>query len=208
MAFWFLQLLVIPASAVAGYRSGLGASIRQANDVVAVLFAALTVWSVVFEERSPRLLWYVLPGFGVAIFGALSSLSSHAALVISVQGGWLALKLWVLSAICLCISWSERDMRRVMGAFVIGGSVVALIAVTDYISHGFVSHALHTNVPIQGATDYRTGRVTAPFATPADLSLCMSLLFGIAIAAYRLDNRSDTSAPPCSSCVRLHYHCA
>ena len=75
-------------------------------------------------------------------------------------------------------------MRRVMGAFVIGGSVVALIAVTDYISHGFVSHALHTNVPIQGATDYRTGRVTAPFATPADLSLCMSLLFGIAIAAY------------------------
>ena len=188
VAFWFLQLLVIPASAIVGYKSNLGASIRQANDVVAALFLVLTIWSVAFEGKTPRVLWYVLPGCGVAAIGVLSSIAVQASPAVTLQGGWLALKLWALSAICLCVSWSEHDMRRVIRAFLMGGCLVALIAVADYVSHGTVSHTLHTNVIIEGGTGYRPSTVTAPFATPADLSLCMSLLFGIAVAAYAARN--------------------
>jgi O-antigen ligase len=65
----------------------------------------------------------------------------------------------------------------------------------DYVSHGGVAATLHTNVITSGVATYRSDSISAIFATPGEYSLCMSLLFGIALASYAtLRQRRDLAA--------------
>ncbi len=196
LGFWILQLLLVPASALVGYTSSLGAAVRQCNDVITAVFVVMCIWNLVAKRSSVRPLRYVLAGCGVAICGLASSLIASAELTVTTEGAWLGLKIWTLIAIALCVPWRSSDIQRIFRVFQYSGIVVALIGVLDYLTHGGVATALHTSsyATATGAGAYRANAIRAIFATPGEYSLCMSLLFGVALTSYSMWRRPQDLA--------------
>lgn len=186
LGLWLVQFLLIPGSALVGYTSSLGSAIRQANDVVTVVFVLLICWMLITERASLGPLRYVLAGVGVGVCGLASSIISQGELIVTLEGAWLGLKMWTLIAIALCVPWRAKDITRIFSVFLFAGVCVALVGMVDYITHGGVAATLRTSeyATAVGGGVYRADAIRALFATPGEYSLCMSLLFGVAIAAY------------------------
>jgi O-antigen ligase len=195
LGFWVLQVVLVPGSALVGYTSPLGESIRRGVDVITGALVVLVVVRVL-SEQGPRVpLRYVIAGAGVGLCGLASSLAAHADPTVTIEGAWLGLKMWTLLAIALCLRWRRDDVTRMWTVFRRVGIGIALAGIADYFSHGGVAAALHTDVITKGVATYRSGAVSAIFATPGQYSLCMSLLFGIALAFYAtMRQRRDLAA--------------
>jgi O-antigen ligase len=195
LAFWVLQLVLVPVSALAGYTTPLGAAIRQGTDVITGALVIMVIWSLVTHRASLGPLRYVIAGIGVGVCGLASSLVAHGGIAVTAEGAWLGLKMWTLIAIALCIRWRAADAVRICSVFRRTGICIALLGLADYVTHGGVAATLHTNVITNGVATYRSNSISAIFATPGEYSLCMSLLFGIALASYAtLRQRRDLAA--------------
>jgi hypothetical protein len=184
LGFWFLQLLLVPASALVGYGSPLGSAIRQGNDVITAVFVLMCVWKLLAGHSRIGTLRYAIAGGAVAICGLVSSLVAGGGLTVTAEGAWLGLKMWTLIAIALCVPWRARDVQRNFKVFQYSGIVVALTGILDYATHGGVAMTLHTNIVTKGVSLYRADAVQAIFTNPGEYSLAMSLFFAIGLASY------------------------
>jgi len=195
LGFWIFQLFLVPASALVGYTSPLGESLRQGTDVITGALVVLVAWSLYSHRRFPGPLRYVVAGIGVGVCGLASSLVAHGGATVTAEGAWLGLKVWTLIAIALCIQWRPADVSRIFSVFRRVGICVALIGIVDYFTHGGVAAILHTNVLTNGVVTYRSDSISAIFATPGEYSLCMSLMFGVTLASYAtMRQRRDLAA--------------
>jgi hypothetical protein len=184
MGLWLFELLDPPLSAVFGYNSGTGQSIRQADEVLVLLFVLLTIWRTLRSDIKMPSLLFVAPGFGVALFGFLGAVVHNVPSSTALVGALLGLKFWIILGAALLLPWTTKDLKRVYSTVMVVGLIVAALGFLDYLTHGGVSRALHTSNYNVNEGGYRSEAVHSIFPTPGEYSLFMSLLFGISFSRF------------------------
>jgi hypothetical protein len=182
-ALWLYQLVRTPLAAALREVGPAGALVDQLTDVAAAVLVLSLVWRLVAEgeRRDLRLL---LPALVFGGVGLVSSVLASAPATTTLEGLWLATKLWVLAGLALALPWTCEDTERVFRLVMGAGAVVAVLGIADYLSAGAVAGGLHSNLNVSVINTYRSGAAQAVFSTPNDYSLGMSLL--VAIGAARL----------------------
>src|SRR3954451_22726996 len=184
IGLWLVIVLISPLSAVVGYQSSTGESVRQLGTVLVCLFVLLTLRRAMLSDSPWPPLRYVAAGAGVAFFGLASSIASGAPSSVTLVGAVLGLKLWILVVTTLMLPWKAADGDRVYPALMSVGVVVAILGLLDYATHGAVSSVFHTNNYNVAAGAYRSDAVHSSFPTPGGFSLFMSLLFAVSFARF------------------------
>jgi hypothetical protein len=184
IGLWLFEVFNAPVSAVFGYFSTTGEAIRQGDEVLVLFFAGLTLWRTLQTTMQVPPLRFVLPGVGVALFGLLGAIVHGVPLNVTMTGGLLGLKFWIMVVVTLLLPWTSKDVERVYKTFMIVGVVVAVIGLADYLTHGAVSRALHTSDYGVRTGGYRSEAVHSVFPNPGEYSLFMSLLFAVAFARF------------------------
>jgi hypothetical protein len=184
IGFWAFQLVIAPLSAIVGYTTSTGSALRQINDVAVILFLSFILWQLLSGRSIQFPLRYILPGVGVALCGLSSAILGGVDISTAAQGSWLGLKMWILIALALSISWRPNNIRWFFTVAKWLGVIVALLGIVDFVTHGGVATALHTNVSTKGVSIYRADAIQAIFTNPGEYSLAMSLFFAIALASY------------------------
>ena len=106
---WIAVVLNAALSVLVGYDSSAGQKVRQADEVLVLLFVALTVWRTLrTNTRIPLRL--VLPGLGVALCGLLGAALQVVPLEVVIPGAWLGTE--VLDDDRCCRSPSMEGSRR------------------------------------------------------------------------------------------------
>src|SRR5580704_14769260 len=103
IALWLFEIFNAPLSATFGYFSSTGEAIRQANELLVLLFAALTLWRLLRSSIALPPPAVLLPALGVLVFGVLGDITHEVPLTVSVVGAWLGLKFWTMLAITLLL---------------------------------------------------------------------------------------------------------
>ncbi len=194
---WLFVVFNAPLSILAGYYSSAGQAIRQADEVLVLLFVGLTIWRTMRSSVRLPPLRFILPGIGVAFFGLLGAVLHHVPLIVTLTGIWLGLKLWTMVGVTLLLPWKMEDLRRVYAILTGVGLLVAALGFADYLTHGGASQALHIGIPHGAAIPhetrgFRTEAVDAIFPHPGEYSLFMSLLFALTFARFGVKrSRSD-----------------
>lgn len=192
VALWILEVFNGPISAVFGYTSSTGAAVRQADEPLVVLLLCITVFQAVRTKRSPAAVQLILlAAAGVALFGLLGAVVNGVPLTVTLVGAWLGLKLWVIIAITVLIPWKSSDYERIYSVMIRVGIAVAAFGIADYVTHGAVSHTLHTSDYHGEAGGFRAEAVHSIFPHPGEYSLFMSLLFAIAFARFAIRRRTS-----------------
>jgi hypothetical protein len=188
IGLWLFEVFNAPLSTIFGYSSSAGQAVRQADEVLVLLFVSLTILqSIRANVRLPPLR-FVLPGIGVAVFGLLGAIVHGVPMNVSLSGALLGLKLWIMIAAVLVLPWKLADSERIYTAAMIVGVFVAIVGIADHLTHGAVTSTLHiSNITIVREGAYRSGADHSIFPTPGEYSLFMSLLF--ALVAARLANK-------------------
>jgi len=181
---WLFEIFNSPLSAIPGYFSPTGEAIRQADELLVVLFVCLTLWRTARSDARLPPLWAILPGVGVALFGLLGAAIHGVPLKVTVVGGWLGLKLWTMLVIALLLPWKRSDVERVYSAFTKIGLFVAAFGLADYLSHDAISTALHISIYAFQAGSLRGEAAHSIFPHPNELSLFMSLLFALTFVRF------------------------
>jgi hypothetical protein len=182
---WVLELINAPLSATFGYSSSTGRAVRQGDEVLVLLFLALTIWRTMRTNAPMPALRFVVPGIVIGLFGIIGAIVHAVPLNVSATGALLALKLWVMVVAALMLPWKRGDVDRVYSVITKTGVAVAAVGLADFATHGAVSRALHTsNYNVAGAAGYRAEAVHSIFPSPGEYSLFMSLLFAFAFARF------------------------
>ncbi len=182
LGLWVLDVFNSPLSSAVGYFSTAGQLVRQGDEVLVLAFAALTIWRTLRSDAVLPPARLVIPGVGFALFGMISGIAHGVPTSINLTGALLSLKLWIMIVLTLLLPWERKDLRRVYNTLMVVGVMIALLGLGDYLSHGAISRALHTNGG--GGGSYRAAAVQSIFPTPGDYSLFMSLLFALAFAHF------------------------
>lgn len=184
IGLWFFEVFNAPLSAAFGYSSETGQTIRQADEILVLLFVILTVWRTLRTSVSFPPFAAVLPGAGVAMFGLLGGIMHGVPTNITAVGALLGLKFWIIVVVIFLLPWQTRDLARVYTILTRLGLVVALFGFVDFVTHGAVSRALHTSNYVLEPGTYRSNAVHSIFPTPGEYSFFMSLLFGVTFARF------------------------
>lgn len=188
LGLWVIEVLIGPVSAIAGYEATAGRTIRQADEILIVLLVMLTVWRAVEVRETLPPLRFVLPGVGVALFGLLGAVVHNVPLFVAITGAWLGLKLWIMVPVVLLLPWRQEDVRRVYTVVVCVGTIIGLLGLADYATHGAVSNTLHTAG--YSTSGYRLDAVRSILPQPGEYSLFMSLLFAFAFSRFATTRRT------------------
>jgi hypothetical protein len=192
IGLWLFEVLNAPLSAMFGYFSRVGQSIRQGDEFLVLLFLVFTVLRTLGTTIRLPPARFVLPSVGIALFGILGAINHDVPLGTAALGLWLGLKLWIMIILTLLLPWEREDVARIFRVITVVGLLVAGLGFVDFVTHGALSRALHTanyNVREGG---YRSEAVHSIFPTPGEYSLFMSLLFGLVIARFTSTwSRSD-----------------
>jgi hypothetical protein len=192
LGLWLFEVFNPAISARFGYFSSAGETIRQADEILIVLFVGLTVWRAMQSDTPMPPLRFILPAVGVAMFGAVGGALHHVPLTITALGGWLGLKLWIMLGITLLLPWKSSDITRVYTVLTRVGVFVASLGLVDFFTHAAVSRALQTSIYRFEAEAFRGEAVHSIFPHPGEYSLFMSLLFALAFARFAAKhNKSD-----------------
>jgi hypothetical protein len=184
---WILEVFNGPISAIFGYTSSTGAAIRQVDEILVILLFCLTVYRAARSKTQLTPLQIIVPSaIGVALFGMLGAVVQGVPVTVTLVGAWLSLKLWVIVGISVLLPWEPADFRRVYVIMTRVGVAVAVIGFADYLTHGAVSHALHTSNYHGEAGGFRAEAVHSIFPHPGEYSLFMSLLFAITFARFAM----------------------
>lgn len=186
---WIFEVFNPSISAVFGYFSPAGETIRQADELLVVLFVSLTIWRAIQTRAEMPSARFVLPGLAVAIFGLLGAVLHHVPVPVAAVGAWLGLKLWVMVLVTLLLPWKAGDAQRVFKVLTRIGVFVAVLGVLDYLTHAAVSRALHTSIYNFETEAFRGEAVHSIFPHPGEYSLFMSLLFALAFASFAVRHR-------------------
>jgi hypothetical protein len=186
---WIFEVFNPSISAVFGYFSPAGETIRQADELLVVLFVILTVWRAIQARSKMPGARFVLPGAAVAVCGLLGAALHHVPLTVAAVGAWLGLKLWVMVIVTLLLPWKRGDAQRVYKILMRVGVFVAIFGVLDYLTHAAVSRALHTSIYNFETEAFRGEAVHSIFPHPGEYSLFMSLLFALAFASFAVRHR-------------------
>jgi hypothetical protein len=188
IGLWLFEVFNAPLSTIFGYSSSTGQAVRQADEILVLLFVGLTIWQAIRTNIRLPSLRFVLPGIAVAIFGLLGAIVHGVPLNVSLSGALLGLKLWIMIAVVLLLPWKPVDSERIYNSAMVVGVLVAIIGIADHLTHGAVSSTLHiSNITIVREGAYRSAADHSIFPTPGEYSLFMSLLF--ALVAARLANK-------------------
>jgi len=189
---WLFEVFNAPISAAVGYYSSAGQAVRQGDELLVLLLVVLTVWRVARNDIWPTSLRFVLPGVGVAVFGAMGAVIHDVPLTVSVTGIWLGLKLWIMIGVTLVLPWKTSDMARVYRVLTQVGLIVAALGFLDYFTHSAISNALHTSIYKSGAAEaIRAEAVHSIFPHPGEYSLFMSLLFALTFTRFAVKRRKS-----------------
>ena len=199
---WLFVVFNAPLSILAGYYSSAGQAIRQADEILVLLFLIMTIWKSMQPDARLPPFRFILPGIGVALFGLLGAVIHHVPLIVTLTGIWLGLKLWIMVGITLLLPWKLEDLRRIYAVLTGVGLLVAALGLADYLTHGGVSQALHIGIPHEAAIPhetrgYRTEAVDAIFPHPGEYSLFMSLLFALTFARFGVNRSKSDLALAC-----------
>lgn|GEM_PF-3697949 len=194
LGLWLFEVFNPSISAIFGYFSPAGEAIRQADEVLVVVFVCLTVWRGMQRDTPVPQLRFILPGAGVAVFGLLGAVFHHVPFAIAALGGWLGLKLWIMFVITLLLPWKSGDLTRVYKFLAHVGAFVALLGLADYVTHAAVSRALHTSIYRFETESFRGEAVHSIFPHPGEYSLFMSLLFALTFAAFATRHKKSDLA--------------
>lgn len=187
IGLWVFEVFNGSLSAAVGYESSAGQAIRQADEILVLLFLVLTAWRAVRTGTRMPPIRFILPGVGIALFGVLAAIFHSVPLSVTLVGAWLGLKFWVMVCFTLLLPWTIEDLTRVYAAMAKVGVFVAAFGLVDYVTHGVVSHALHTS--IYEAKGYRGEAVGSIFPHPGEYSLFMSLLFALTFTRFGVGRR-------------------
>jgi hypothetical protein len=181
---WLFEIFNAPLSASVGYFSKAGEAVRQADELLVLLFLGLTLIRIARSSTRMPSLRIVLPGLGFAIFGVLGAVEHRVPLSIAAVGTWLGIKLWVSLLVGLALPWQRSDQRRVYRVLAGVGLFVAFLGLLDYLTHEAISRALHTSIYQFSSGTARGEAVHSIFPHPGEFSLFMSLLFAFAFARF------------------------
>lgn len=189
---WLFEVFNSPISAAFGYFSSTGTAIRQADEVLVLLFVGLTaVRTMRVGTRIPPMR-FILPGMGVAFFGILGALVHNVPFIVTILGAWLGLKLWIVIGVTLLLPWKSDDLKRIYTVFTRVGVFVAVLGLADYVTHAAISRALHTSIYRFGEETFRGEAVHSIFPHPGEFSLFMSLLFALTFTRFATKrNKAD-----------------
>jgi hypothetical protein len=193
---WLLVVFNAPLSTFVGYNSATGQAVRQADEILVLLFVGLTIWRTTRASVSLPRARFILPGIGVALFGAFGAVIHDVSLPVALAGCWLGLKFWIMVVISLLIPWKLEDLTRIYAVLTNVGLFVALLGIADYLTHGGISQALHIAIPHE-ARGYRAEAVNSIFAHPGEYSLFMSLLFALTFARFGMKRSKADLALAC-----------
>jgi hypothetical protein len=195
MAFiglWLFEVFDAPLSAAVGYFSPAGEAVRQADELLVLLFVGLTVLRSARSSTRLPSLRLIVPGVGFAMFGVIGAIDHSVPFSVAAVGTWLGLKLWISLAVSLLLPWKRRDISRVYRAIVGVGLLIAVIGLLDYLTHAAISRALHTSIYRFESGSLRGEAVHSIFPHPGEFSLYMSLLFAFTFARFAGErNRRD-----------------
>lgn len=194
IGLWLFEVFNAPLSAAVGYSSHIGELIRQGDEVLVLLFVALTIWRTLRTNVSLAPLLLAVLACGVALCGLLGAVVHGVPLTVTAVGTLLGLKLWIIVAVTLVLPWRATDVTRVYSAVTRVGVLVAVVGLADYLTHGAVSRALHTTIYNFRASTYRSSAVQSIFPSPGEYSLFMSLLFGLTFARFASKSRRSDLA--------------
>lgn len=186
---WLFEIFNAPISAAVGYSSSAGEAVRQGNEVFVLLFVCLTALRTMRARTRMPPLRFILPGIGVALLGLLGAVFHDVPLTVGAVGAWLGLKFWLMIGLTMLLPWQPRDIERVYSVLTKVGIVVAVFGLVDYLTHGAVSRALHTSIPLAGSDAGRAEAVHSIFAHPGEYSLFMSLLFALVFTRFAIKHR-------------------
>lgn len=191
ICLWLFEIFNAPLSATFGYFSSTGEAIRQGNELLVLLFVALTIWRTLRTGVRVPALRFLLPGIGVAVFGVLGDIVHSVPLSVSAVGTWLGLKFWVMVVVTLLLPWEPGDLRRMYSVLTRVGVLVAALGLIDYVTGGAVSRALHTSAYYSLGSTYRAEAVHSILPNPGEYSLFMSLLFAVSLARFAVKRRAS-----------------
>lgn len=189
---WLFEIFNAPLSASAGYFSPTGEAIRQADELLVVMFLGLTVWRAARGTVPLPPLWLLLAGVGVAVCGLLGAVLHDVPIKVTLVGAWLGLKLWTILMITFLLPWKPADLARVYKVLTTVGLIVAAIGVADYLTHAAISRALHTSIYNFQSDSSRGEAVHSIFPHPGEYSLFMSLLFAYTFAHFAAKRSRET----------------
>lgn len=181
---WLFEIFNAPLSAAVGYFSAAGEAVRQADEVLLLLFLGLTLGRLALTSARTPALRILLPGLGFAVFGLLGAVRYGIPLSIAAVGTWLSVKLWISLLIALLLPWKRSDQERVYRVFSRVGLIVAFLGLLDYLTHAAISRALHTSIYRFSSSTERGEAVHSIFPHPGEFSLFMSMLFAVAFARF------------------------
>jgi hypothetical protein len=184
IGLWLIVVFNAPISAAVGYNSSAGEAIRQSDEVLILLFLALTAWQTLRTNTRVSNLWFVLPGIGVALFGLIGAALHDVPSTVIGVGTWLGLKFWIMIGITLMLPWKRDDLRRVYTVLTRVGIFVAVLGLADYLTHAAVSRALGTSIYHFSSESFRGEAVHSIFPHPGEYSVFMSLLFAFSFARF------------------------
>jgi hypothetical protein len=184
LGLWLFTVFNPSISAAFGYFSSAGSAIRQADEILVVLFVGLTIGRAIRTNTRIPPLRFILPGVGVAVFGLVSALLHHVPLTITALGAWLGLKLWIMLVVTLLLPWKPSDLHRLYLVFTRVGLFVAVLGLLDYVTHAAISRALHTSIYNFEAEAFRGEAVHSIFPNPGEYSLFMSVLFALTYTRF------------------------
>lgn len=188
---WVIEVFNAPLSAIVGYNSPAGEAVRQADEVLVLLFLGLTIWRTTRTNTRMPPLRFILPGIGVMVFGMLGAAVHGVPLIVTFAGAWLGLKFWIMIVITLLLPWKPSDSTRVYTILTRIGLLVAVLGFIDYLTDAAVSRALYSSVYHFESESFREEAVHSILPHPGEFSLFMSLLFALTFARFAT-NRSKS----------------
>jgi hypothetical protein len=184
IGLWLIVVFNAPISAAVGYHSSAGEAVRQSDEVLILLFLAITVWRTLRTNTRLSPLWFILPGIGVALLGLLGAALHGVPSTVTIVGTWLGLKFWIMIGITLMLPWTSDNLRRVYTALTRVGIFVAVLGLADYLTHAAVSRALGTSIYRFSSESFRGEAVHSIFPHPGEYSVFMSLIFAFSFARF------------------------
>lgn len=188
-ALWAFQLVRWPLAGALPHAAA--SAIDQLTDVAAVVALLAFAWTVIDPDDERRRLGFLLPALALAVVGLASTLlhGAHGGVSPALVGMWLTIKLWLLVGLVVAMPWTRADAERVMRIVLGAGTVVALLGILDYVTHGAVATALRSNVSFGAISTYRAGAAQGVYGTPNEFNLSMSLLVALALARVAAGER-------------------
>lgn len=188
---WIFEIFNAPLSSIVGYNSSAGEAVRQADELLVLLFLCLTIWRALRTATRIPPLRFILPGIGIALCGILGAVIHGVPMAVTFLGAWLGLKLWILIGITLILPWKPSDLTRVYDVLVKIGLFVAVLGFLDYLTHGAVSRALHTSTSSFNSASFRGEAVRSILPQPGEFSLLMSLLFAFTFSRFATNRKKN-----------------